>query len=195
MFPKLDVSNIIGTHLKSLQSYGTVSDINSGVNGKHTLKCFFIFIIVPIIFTYLLYVPASKISDDIISMILNANAIFVGLFLNLIVLLYSMKEKILKLESEEFSKSTLETERIKEDRDTLLTLIQTKKTTIDFMFANVSFQILLSLIIVILTLLHGTELFKSWVAFIDVVIILLMIEVLLGIVLILSRLSDLFTQS
>lgn len=172
MFPKLSMSNIVRDHLNSLKYYARQSDIVSGNNGRHTFKCFFAFIIIPLAFTYVLYEPDGRIEDSVIGLILNANSIFIALLLNLIVLLYSMKEKLISGESE--SKKGL------------------RKQLIKYTFANVSFQILLSLSIVVLTLLHGQFTNEYIVTTFDTLIIFLMIQVVLGVVLILSRLSKLF---
>lgn len=173
MFPKLSMATIIKDHFSSLKYYGTISDIANGTNGKHTVWCFLAFIGIPIVLTYWLYEPYGKINDDLIGLIVNANSIFIALLLNLIVLLYSMKEKVVNSES--------------------INHKEVRKQLIQYTFANVSFQILLSLTIVVLALLHGHVINDVVVTVFDTLIIFLMIQVMIGIVLILSRLSKLFS--
>lgn len=173
MFPKLSLSTVVKEHLDSLKSYSTISDVTKSENGKHTIWCFLAFIGLPIALTYTLYEPYGKITNELISLILNANSIFVALLLNLIVLLYSMKEKLINSES--------------------ATKKELRKQLIQYTFANVSFQILLSLMIIVLALLHGRLIDGFLVTVFDTLIIFLMIQVVMGIILILNRLSKLFS--
>lgn len=172
MFPKLSIMRVFKDHFNSLKSFGTQSNILNE-NGKHTVSCIMAFLVIPLLITTSLYVYGGKISDNTINLILTSNSIFTALLLNLVILLYSMKEKIINIESDK--KQAM------------------RKKFIGYTFANVSFLIIICLLIIALSLLHELASSTIFVNIVDTIIIFLMIQVILGILLILNRLASLFS--
>lgn len=168
MFPKLNVKKIISQHFISLRHFKSVTS----EEGTVPFSCWVIFLIMPIILTSMLYFPFGKIEEEIIKQLISVNAIFVALLLNLMVLLYSMKHKIIEGETDD-KKSK-------------------RHQIIKYVFSNVSFEILLSLFSIVLLLFHMYFTDPIIIHLMDILIIFLTIQIVLGIVLILSRISKLF---
>lgn len=168
MFPKLNVKKIISQHFVSLRHFSN----SNTEEGKVPFSCWLVFLVLPAIITISLYIPLGSINEEIIKQLISVNAIFVALLLNLMVMLYSMKHKVIDGESED--------KKAKRNR------------IIRYVFANVSFEILLSLTSIVLLLFHLYFTTPLAIHVFDIIIIFLTIQIVLGILLILNRISKLF---
>jgi hypothetical protein len=79
-FARIDVSDIVQNHLKSLSNANTT---------KSEFSDYLIFLIIPILVAVILPVLKIFLSDTIINIIITSLSIFVGLFFNVIVLIIS----------------------------------------------------------------------------------------------------------
>ncbi len=168
MFPKLNVKRIVVQHFISLRQFEFVDS----EKGKFPFSCWLMFLFIPVIITVALYVPLGSIDKEIIKQLISVNSIFVALLLNLMVLLYSMKHKI--IEGEDDSRRSA------------------RHRIIKYVFANVSFQVLLSLVSIVLLIFHLYFMHPIVINIFDILIIFFTIQIVLGVVLILSRISKLF---
>jgi hypothetical protein len=79
-FARIDISDIVQNHLKSLSNANT---------SKAEFSDYLIFLIIPILVAVILPVLKIFLSDTIINIIITSLSIFVGLFFNVIVLIIS----------------------------------------------------------------------------------------------------------
>lgn len=115
MSGKIDISDIVHDHFKSLRNY------RSEKMSKIDLFTFYFF---PIAVGIVLAICISPPSETVLSSLATGYAIFAGLLLNLLVIIFTVRRSVLDKESN------------KEIRKNLLDLMRE-------IFANVSYQILI----------------------------------------------------
>lgn len=125
MFPSINIFGIIRDHWVSLGTFVGRNDIGQG-KSTWRLSCIIIFLVVPFSIAIL---AANSVSKDLISLAVNTSSIFSALLLNLMVLLYQMKQKTFDNENES-------------NKAIRLSLIR-------YTFTNAAFSVLLSVIILI----------------------------------------------
>lgn len=137
LFDKINVVKIISDHMATLKDYG---------KSKHSKLDLFLFFILPLIISVTLVYSGLLLNKDLVGILINVFSIFAGLLLNLLVLMYSVISNAVKLAKE----STPPTPGH---------AIHIKITLLEQVFANISFEILLSCFNVIL--LAVSTLFSS----------------------------------
>jgi len=120
MFEKMNISRIIFDHISTLKDYGS---------GKYKLGDIIIYIGLPIIVSILLIYFNFILNSNMVGILITAMAIFAGLFFNLLVLVYDV---------------TLKSNKTKEDPNGI------KSSLLRETYANISFSIFISLIMLIL---------------------------------------------
>jgi hypothetical protein len=130
---KINISSIVGDHVKTLVDFRT---------GKGSLNDLLLNVIAPVIVSLILVYTHVFLSDDIINILIAALSIFVGLLLNLLVLLFTIIDKIKEQLAQKFDK--IDTEFIRS--------VFLKKKYLKEIYSNISFSILISLISIILIL-------------------------------------------
>jgi len=131
MFSKFSVWVIIKGQLRTMKVYGT-----DKLDFFEVCVLFFIPLASPILQIFM----DLHLSKDIVGTIVSAASIFAGLLLNLLVLLYSILSAILK--PNPVKTPCVDDERIKD--------------LIEHLFYNISFAILVSILIVVASLIHLT---------------------------------------
>lgn len=126
MSSKLNITEIFKGHFATLKLAG-------GTTSKTDL---FIFIVFPAFIAVMLSVYDLEINKDMISLLVNFGAIFTALLLSVLVLVYDqeVKNTCMKIKNEP--------------------LVRIKKTLLHELYYNISFSIILSVFLVILSLLY-----------------------------------------
>lgn len=114
---KVNVFNVVKKHLKTLKNTNT---------GKSDFDDYLTFLIIPLVIAGILLWRNSLIEPNLVSIIITALSIFVGLFFNVIILIFDMTRR----------------DKVKEIKIEILRQLQ----------ANISYVILLSLITIIVIL-------------------------------------------
>lgn len=125
MFPAINILGIVKDHINSLGTFSRLSDMEQGTS-EWRLSCLILFIGLPAVAGVLSF---SYISKDLISLAVNTSSIFSALLLNLMVLLYQMKQKSFENEDEKKRKARL--------------------SVIRYTFTNAAFSVILSVIILV----------------------------------------------
>lgn len=131
---KFSILSIIRGQLASMRNYGTAR-----INRREILFLFFLPLIVPAL---QLWARVPPLSSDVVATVVSAASIFAGLLLNLLVLLYSF---VTAADSPEVT-----------ERDAT-----TETTLVEQTFSNVSFAIVISVVLVaasLVTLAHHASL-------------------------------------
>jgi uncharacterized membrane protein YhaH (DUF805 family) len=153
---KIDIRDILKSHLK------TIKNANSG---KPDRWDYFTFAFLPLLISSILVYLKVEIKSEITTVIITTLAIFVGLMLNVIVLIFD----IVKRDSSQ----------------------EIKNEVLKQLLSNISFEILLALFAIITILFSFSDiiqikLFFSWLSFMSITLFLLTL------LMILKRLNNVF---
>jgi len=140
MFSKFSIGKIVRGQLDSMKSYQ---------DKKTDCGEIFILFVIPLISPILQYGLNMRLNGDIVGLIVSAASIFAGLLLNLLVLLYSI------LNSNE--RATLEVARNSKGNYSLGVEDIKERELIEYTFYNISFSILISVMIVVSCLVVLTK--------------------------------------
>lgn len=124
-FSKIDISGIFVNHLDTLKNYGSSS---------YSVADILVFFILPGIFSIAIVYGGLRLNPSLISILINVFAIFASLLFGLLILIYSVAPKTVK-DSNTLAENTLALNRLE---------------AIAF---NVSFEVLLSILTVLLLLI------------------------------------------
>lgn len=134
IFDKISIARIISDHISTLKDYG---------NSKYSKPDIILFFFIPFLISAASVYFGLRLNKDLVGILINVFSIFAGLLFNLLVLLYDVISKI------SGSAKSKQSTRLKID-------------LLEQVFSNISFEILLSLINVIL--LAISTLFDSKIA-------------------------------
>lgn len=162
---KINVSSIVLDHL------GTLKEIDSQSPSKYDLSLFFVF---PLLISILFSVLNIRLDKDLVSILINVFAIFAGLLLNLLILMYDVISK------QSGSNS-------KEEKDKI------KFRLLKEIYYNISFGIFLSLVIVVILSISMIFLSKPFNSFLSFVVFALSILFVLTLLMILKRIHSLLS--
>lgn len=126
MSSKLNVLEIISGHLKTLKN----SD------GKISSADFFVFFLMPLLFSGFSIYRSFRLSENIISLLVNFGSIFTALLLSVLVLVYDQESKV-------------------ENGRTSDSFYVIKKKLLRELYYNISYSILCSLLLVLLCFFHS----------------------------------------
>jgi len=162
---KINVSSIVLDHL------GTLKEIDSQSPSKYDLSLFFVF---PLLISILFSVLNIRLDKDLVSILINVFAIFAGLLLNLLILMYDVISK------QSGSNG-------KEEKDKI------KFRLLKEIYYNISFGIFLSLVIVVILSISMIFLSKPFNSFLSFVVFALSILFVLTLLMILKRIHSLLS--
>ena len=120
---------------------GHGSTLVNATDGKRSLVDITVFYIVPIIFGIAAWFFVANISDEIINILVNCSAIFIGLLLNLLVLVYDQKNRFKKGSN---SDNSVEEWNAGSARVRLL----------HELYYNISYSILIAIVLLLTSLAH-----------------------------------------
>ena len=120
MFSKINVSSIISDHFKTLKNNDT---------NKTSFVDIGIFVLLPIVVALIFFCLDISLSESLVNILIAAFSIFVGLLLNLLMLVYDIVNK------------NYERQGVKEK--------PLRKIYLKQIFSNISFTVFLSIIIII----------------------------------------------
>jgi hypothetical protein len=122
-FSKINISGIIKDHLGTLKNYGSNS---------YSVSNILLFFVLPFVFSIVfVYVFDLSLNKDVIGILINVFSIFAGFLFNLLVLVYDVISKVVKATSTPLAN-------------------QHKINLLEEIYFNISFEILLSLVNVLL---------------------------------------------
>jgi len=137
LFEKINIVKIISDHMATLKDYG---------KSRYSKLDLFLFFILPLVISGASVYYGVALNKDLVGILINVFSIFAGLLLNLLVLMYSVISNAVKLAKES-------------DPPTPEYAVRIKIDLLEQVFANISFEILLSSFNVIL--LAVSTLFSS----------------------------------
>lgn len=143
MFTKIDIRSIVREHFDSLRDFST---------GRPSLGDYFIFFGIPLLVALFSAATKYDLSDEARSALVNASAIFLGLLLNLLVLMFDQQNK----NSDRIKIATAEPKD-----DALAKKLELFRTVIDQTISNISFTTLLSIFALLLLIIHSLLLTKA----------------------------------
>ena len=167
MFEKIDIREIITDHFKSLR------DENTGRGSIYDLLLFLIF---PVLAASLLIYLKVLLGENMINIIIASLSIFVGLLLNLLVLLVGMldkcKETIKNVEAAQTGAPFFSYD---------LDMLKKREKLLKYTYQNISFTILISLLTipVMILALIGNDIIKSGANFLGYVFLFVFLLTLL----------------
>ena len=112
--------------------------LSNSLNGKMYFLDLFTFYLLPLFVSLLCLWARMDFSDKVIEIFVNSSAIFTGLLLNLLILVYDQKTRLPKVDSK-----TPDWEKN-----------QSKHTLIKELYFNISYSTLISLFILIFSVIH-----------------------------------------
>src|SRR5258706_7278329 len=144
IFEKIDIREIITDHFKTLLDENT---------GKGSVSDVLLFVLMPLIGSLLLVYFNFLLGENMINIIIASLSIFVGLLLNLLMLMIGMLDKC---------KETIKSIKAAKQGDPFfsydLTLVEKREKLLKYTYQNISFAILISLLtipVMILALLNN----------------------------------------
>ncbi|MFN6539343.1 MAG: hypothetical protein RM021_023735 [Nostoc sp. EkiNYC01] len=166
IFSKINVLEIVTNHLSTLKEYGA---------SKNSLSDLFLFFLVPFIISLGVVFLRIVLNKDLIGILINVFAIFAGLLFNLLVLVYDAASKAVKSSNSSQANSL-------------------KLEILEQIYFNISFEILLSLLIVVM--LSISIMFNNGLAnsVFSVFVFFLVISFTLTFLMVLKRVNKLLSQ-
>ncbi|MGF1981013.1 MAG: hypothetical protein RMY30_036250 [Nostoc sp. CmiSLP01] len=134
-FSKINVLDIVKNHIDTLKDYNVTS---------YSIFDIFFFFIFPFLLSVFFVYLQIRLNKDLVGILINVFSIFAGLLFNLLILIYDVISKIVKSNNPNPNVDKL------------------KIDTLEHLYFNISFEILLSLFIVIL--LSVSTLFTNSIA-------------------------------
>ena len=144
MLTKVDIRSIVREHLNSLKNFST---------GRHSVADYILFFGVPAILVASSIYMGYDLSDEARGALVNASAIFLGLLLNLLVLMFDQQNK-----NSERLASAESSDPPDQPRAKRLGLF---RTVIEQTIANISFTTLLSIFALCLLIVHSVLVTKT----------------------------------
>jgi len=189
LFDRVNIGLIFRKHIETFYDYGQAN--STGVR-KATMADITTFVYFPISFSTIIVLLGIKLTNDYINIIITALSIFVGLLLNLLVLIFDLAKK----QKEKIASLNQQGEIIPQ-------IEAAKYAIIKELYANISFSIALSIFAIITSILPtlrpqiiidilksnlNFSLLKSvYLAITNVAAITLVVEFLLVLLMILKR--------
>jgi hypothetical protein len=141
---KVDIRSIVREHLNSLKNFST---------GRSSVADHMLFFGVPVILMASSIITGYDLSDEARGALVNASAIFLGLLLNLLVLMFDQQNK-----NSERLASAESSDPPDQSRANKLGLF---RTVIEQTISNISFTTLLSIFALCLLILHSVLVTKT----------------------------------
>ena len=123
MSSKINNLNVLSGHLSTLRN------LKTGKISKTDITTFYI---IPLLIAICLAYNSVGLSKEIVTILVTAGALFTGLLLNLLILVYDQKGKLPKVNSDDDNWNE----------------IQTRHTVLNELYYNISYSTLLSLLLV-----------------------------------------------
>ncbi|HDS9188736.1 TPA: hypothetical protein ACQ6JW_003526 [Klebsiella pneumoniae] len=133
MSNKINILCIVKAHFNTLK--------NTGCKNMSKVDCF-TFIIFPVLLSIVSACNNFNLNKDLDSLLVNFGAIFTALLLSVIVLIYDQENRTL--------------EKVRGNSDVVGAVTNNKLLLLKELYHNISFAILCSLVLVVLTFIHST---------------------------------------
>jgi len=133
MSNKINILCIVKAHFNTLK--------NTGCKNMSKVDCF-TFIVFPVLLSIVSAYNNFNLNKDLDSLLVNFGAIFTALLLSVIVLIYDQENRTL--------------EKVRGNSDVVGAVTNNKLLLLKELYHNISFAILCSLILVVLTFIHST---------------------------------------
>lgn len=133
MSNKINILCIIKAHFNTLKDIG---------GNKISKSDFVTFVIIPIFLSFFSAYHNFNLNKDLDSLLVNFGAIFTALLLSVIVLIYDQENRII--------------EKARNNHDSVGIVTKNKLLLLKELYHNISYAILCSLVLVILTFIHST---------------------------------------
>lgn len=180
MSSKINIITMLSEHIHTLYDANNKDEIS-----KKDIGTFYIF---PLLIAVFFYICQIKLSDNTLQLIVTFGAIIAGLLLNLLVLVYTLKEKLPSVNEDDEKHNT----------------IQLKHTVSKELCHNIAYCVVISIFIVFIVIFtsilpeKGGSLFliKEYLnSFSYSFVIFLIINLLLTIIMIIKRFNNLLNSS
>lgn len=133
MSNKINILCIVKAHFNTLK--------NTGCKNMSKVDCF-TFIVFPVLLSIVSACNNFNLNKDLDSLLVNFGAIFTALLLSVIVLIYDQENRTL--------------EKVRDNSDVVGAVTNNKLLLLKELYHNISFAILCSLVLVVLTFIHST---------------------------------------
>lgn len=133
MSNKINILCIVKAHFNTLK--------NTGCKNMSKVDCF-TFIVFPVLLSIVSACNNFNLNKDLDSLLVNFGAIFTALLLSVIVLIYDQENRTL--------------EKVRGNSDVVGAVTNNKLLLLKELYHNISFAILCSLVLVVLTFIHST---------------------------------------